>query len=337
MFDINYWVTSADVWTGRVDSETDFDAFRLHQWVQRIDLRDENLILDKGKLGIAMLGFCCDEGVRRNLGRTGAAKGPQNIRKALANLPCRFTQDVKIFDAGDILCEDENLEQSQELLADAVDKLLSLGLFPIVLGGGHEVAFGHYMGILSNLQKCVNKPKIGIINFDAHFDLRPYPSGGSSGTMFRQIADVCKIFDLQYSYFCMGVQKHSNTIDLFKTADRLGAEYILAKDIVSSDNWNMLERLDSFIKKNDHIYVTICADVFSSAFAPGVSATQPLGLDPEGVLKFIKYILKSGKTVSFDIAEVSPRFDLDNTTANLARVLIFAVIDTLAQMHDLAL
>ncbi|MCK8828275.1 arginase family protein [Natroniella acetigena] len=35
-------------------------------------------------------------------------------------------------------------------------------------------------------------PKIGIINFDAHFYLRPYPNGGNSGTMFRQIADQCK-------------------------------------------------------------------------------------------------------------------------------------------------
>lgn len=337
MFEINYRVTESNVWTGRIDSETNYDAFRLHQWVQRIDLREIDSNLDIGKLGIAFIGFCSDEGVKRNLGRVGAAKGPQNIRKALANLPCRFTQEVKIFDAGDILCEDENLEQSQALLAKAVDRLLELKLFPIVLGGGHEVAFGHYMGILSHLTKTEQKPNIGVINFDAHFDLRPYPNGGSSGTMFRQIADVCQDKGLKYSYFCMGVQKHGNTIELFKTADRLGAQYILAKDIISSDNWSMLEKLDDFIKHNDHIYITICADVFSSAFAPGVSATQPLGLDPEGVLKFIKYILKSNKAVSFDIAEVSPRFDLDNTTANLAKVLIFAVIDTLAQMRDLAL
>jgi formiminoglutamase (EC 3.5.3.8) len=36
--------------------------------------------------GIALLGFVCDEGVRRNQGRTGAAEGPQAIRQALANM-----------------------------------------------------------------------------------------------------------------------------------------------------------------------------------------------------------------------------------------------------------
>ncbi|WP_432666540.1 formimidoylglutamase [Wukongibacter baidiensis] len=335
MFDVNYRTIDEEVWQGRIDSDTNFDAFRWHQWVENIDLRRGDLIPYDGKLGFAFIGFCCDEGVKRNRGRAGAAKGPRSIRRELANLPCCFSEDVKLFDAGNIFCENATLEESQNLLSKAVDKILSLNLFPIVLGGGHEIAFGHYNGILEHLTKNNDKPNIGIINFDAHFDIRPYPNGGSSGTMFRQIADNCKEKDLKYSYFCLGVQKHSNTRDLFKTAEKLGAEYILAKDITNGDNWSVLERLYDFMKLNDHIYVTICSDVFSSAFAPGVSATQALGLDPERVLKFIKYILKSNKVISFDIAEVSPRFDQDKTTANLAAVLIFSVVNTLAQIHNL--
>ena len=96
-------------------------------------------------------------------------------------------------------------------------------------------------------------------NFDAHFDLRPYTNGGSSGTMFRQIADICNQQELEYSYLCIGVQKHSNTIDLFKTADRLGAEYILAKDIVDTDNWNVLEKLDDFIKSQDNVTANLAS------------------------------------------------------------------------------
>jgi formiminoglutamase len=337
MFHINYKTTDKTFWQGRIDSESNFDAFRWHQWVEPIDLKEENLIPFNGKLGFVFLGFCCDAGVKRNNGRTGTANGPESIRKELANLPCRFRQEVKLFDAGNILCENISLEESQNLLAMAIEKVLSLNLFPIVLGGGHEIAFGHYNGILNYLNQNYKKPNIGIINFDAHFDLRPYPNGGSSGTMFRQIADVCMDHDLEYSYLCIGVQKHSNTIDLFKTADRLGAEYILAKDIVNSDNWNVLERLDDFIKFQDKLYITICSDVFSSAFAPGVSASQPLGLDPERVLKFLRYILKSKKVISFDIAEVSPRFDQDNVTANLASVLIFSIVNTLCEIHDLDL
>ncbi|MFT5872929.1 MAG: formiminoglutamase [Clostridium sp.] len=337
MVDVNYKITDKTNWQGRIDSESDFDSFRWHQWVNFIDLREENLIPFKGTLGFAFVGFCCDAGVKRNKGRTGAAKGPESIRKELANLPCRFTEEVKLFDAGNVFCENISLEESQNLLSKAIEKILSLNLFPIVLGGGHEIAFGHYNGILNYLKQSKTSPNIGIINFDAHFDIRPYPSGGSSGTMFRQIADICKSENLKYSYLCIGVQKHSNTIDLFKTADKLGAEYILAKDIVNSDNLNVLERLDNFIKFQDEIYITICSDVFSSAYAPGVSSSQPLGLDPESVLKFLSYILKSNKVISFDIAEVSPRFDQDEVTANLASVLIFSIVNSLCEIHGLDL
>lgn len=336
MFELNYKPTDRTVWQGRIDSEDDYDAFRWHQWVKPIDLREDNLDVFKGKLGFAFIGFCCDEGVKLNHGRPGAANGPLSIRKELTNLPCLFTKDVEIYDAGSIFCENITLEEGQNLLSEAVNKILNLNLFPLVLGGGHETTLGNYKGVLNYLSQNNSKPNIGIINFDAHFDLRPYPNGGNSGTMFRQIADICSKQNLNYSYFCLGVQQHSNTVSLFKTAEKLGAEYILAKDIIDNDNWSVLEKLDDFIKLQDHIYITICSDVFSTSFAPGVSASQPLGLDPERVLKFLKHIIKSNKVISFDICEVSPRFDQDNTTANLASVIIFSVVNTLSQINNLS-
>ncbi|WP_125152312.1 formimidoylglutamase [Clostridium rectalis] len=335
MFNMCYKPINKDTWHGRIDSISDFDAFRWHQWIKPIDLSKETLPSFSGKLGFALIGFCCDEGIRRNKGRIGAAKGPESIRKELANLPCCFSEEVRIYDAGDIYCKDIALEEAHVLLSQAVSKILNLNLFPIVLGGGHETTFGNYKGVLNYLCEKEARPHIGIINFDAHFDIRSYHDGCNSGTMFRQIADLCKEKDLPYSYFCVGIQKHSNTNYLFKTADNLGVKYILSKDILNSDNWSIFEQLDEFMKMKEHIYITICSDVFSSAYAPGVSATQVLGLDPERVLKFIKYIVKSDKVVSFDICEVSPRFDQDNTTANLAAVIIFSLVSALSQLHNL--
>jgi formiminoglutamase len=335
MFDENYKPVGSGTWTGRVDSDSDFDAFRWHQWIRCIDLNDPGLPKHGGRLGIAFIGYCSDEGIKLNKGRTGAAKGPDSIRKELANLPCSFTREVELFDAGNIFSGNQTLEESQRMLAMAVERILELNLFPVVLGGGHEIAFGHFSGILNQLAKHKEEPRIGIVNFDAHFDLRPYSNGGSSGTAFRQISDLTREKGHRYSYFCIGIQRHSNTNSLFKTARELGVDYILAKDIMNSSDWSVFESLDDFMKLQDHIYITICSDVFSSAYAPGVSAVQPLGLDPEIVLKLIKYIAKSNKLVSFDIAEVSPRFDQDSITASLASVLIFALVNSLARIQGL--
>lgn len=329
----NYLVEDKSIWDGRVDSVDDFDAYRWHQWVELIDLNDENLEPFDGKLGIAFLGFKCDKGVKRNKGRTGAAKGPKSIRHELTNLPCQFPKDVKLFDAGNIISDEISLEEAQDSLAKAVERVLELNMFPILLGGGHEIAFGHYMGIFNHLKRREEAEKIGIVNFDAHFDLRSYSDGGSSGTMFKQIADVTQKNEVDYSYFCIGIQKYGNTVSLFNTADKLGVEYIMAKEIETMELYPMIEKLDDFLRKQDHIYITVCADVFSSAFAPGVSAPQPLGLTPDRVLVFMKHVLRSSKTISFDIAEVSPRFDQDDATANLASVIVFSVVNTLAKIY----
>ena len=334
MFNNNYEVASKDFWQGRIDSKTDFDSFRWHQWVQFIDLKDENLKPFSGKLGFCFLGFSSDYGIELNKGRVGAALGPESIRKELSNLPCHFYEDTMIYDAGNISVESLSLDEAQELLKKAVSKILSLNLFPILLGGGHGIAFGHYKGIIDYFKNKKEMKNLGIINFDAHFDLRPYENGGNSGTMFRQIHDLAEEENLNYSYFCLGIQKHSNTRNLFKTADEYNVKYILAKDLLSSDYYNTFEELDDFIRKQDHLYITICSDVFSSAFAPGVSAPQPLGLDPEIALILLKHILSSEKAISFDIAEVSPRFDQDNITSNLASVIIFTLVTTLNRIYD---
>ena len=326
----NYSIIDPGFWQGRVDDVNDRDSYRMHQIIQVFDLAHiETLEIDKSKLKICFLGFACDTGISRNLGRDGALQGPEYIRKEFANLPVTFGADVLLYDAGNIYCSGRNMEEAQTQLSRAIQALLEKQFFPIVLGGGHELAFGHYNGIAQYLESGFKGSSLGIVNFDAHFDLRPYKEQTSSGTMFSQIADGCKKNHKDFSYMCLGIQTSANTISLFKKADTLGVEYVLAKDMIESSYLQISNQIRRFIQKQDHIYVTICSDVFNSAFAPGVSSLQPFGLNPEVVLVFLKEILKTNKTISIDIAEVSPRFDQDKRTAKLSAVIIYSVINSL--------
>lgn len=334
---LNNYVSAMDFWQGRCDSTTDYDAFRWHQWVKPLDLNHEQEPF-RGELGFAFIGFCSEQGVKRNKGRVGTALAPDFIRKQMSNLPCWFKQEVLLYDAGNIICEEISMEEGQRQLGAAVNKILELNLFPIVLGGGHETTFGHFQGQLAHQEanlKDGEKADLGIVNFDAHFDLRPYDNGSSSGSMFRQIADICHEKEINYNYFPLGIQQHSNTVQLFKVAEELGVEYVLARKIRAYSYAEVLEKVDTFLYRCQSAYITVCTDVFSSASAPGVSATQSLGLDPEVVLPIIKHILRTRKVKGFDICEISPRFDQDNTTASLGAVLIFAVVDTLCRLHGL--
>lgn len=331
----NYIAPSKLIWTGRIDDTIDRDAFRMHQVVHLLDLKDVQFETGPEKLKIALIGFKSDAGVRRNLGRGGTDLGPEYIRKQFANLPVNFDKSFVLYDAGDICCVDDNLEEAQLVLQNAVSFLLSKGIFPIVLGGGHALALGHYRGIRKYLNGSAKSDEsIGIVNFDAHWDLRPYLDQGTSGTMFSQIADDCSRDNTKYAYLCAGIQRSGNTRSLFNRAANFGADYILAKDFSEKNYMLISQKIKEFTNQNDHIYITLCSDVFNSAFAPGVSAMQPFGLNPEVVLHFIKEIFAGKKVIGFDIAEVAPRFDQDNQTAKLAAVIIYAVINSLTENEE---
>ena len=94
-------------WQGRSDSGGGKNSFRLHQWVQNI----ENY--RKG-IGTAIIGFSCDEGVRRNHGRPSSSLGSAAIRSALAEMACHT--DNPLYDVGDVICCDNYLEEAQNIL-----------------------------------------------------------------------------------------------------------------------------------------------------------------------------------------------------------------------------
>ncbi len=318
----DYQQPNSKLWKGRLSKK----GLYLHEAVGFLNL-DEGLNPQKSGTSFAILGYACDEGIKRNGGRIGAIEGPDAIRAQLAKLPNHLTEGCEIFDAGTVGCLDEDLASTQKHLAKKVTLLLDTGYFPLLLGGGHDIAYGHYQGIKSHLG---NKKKIGIINFDAHLDLRSNQSGNNSGTPFYQIAKEAQQEKNTFHYLCLGIRRDANDSELYKTANEFRAHYI-ELSLFNISNADFVRRqVKSFIESVDSIYLTIDMDGFSSAYSPGVSAASPLGFSPEMVMKVLQTIIVSGKVMSMDIAETNPRFDRDNQTAKLAASLLHFISTEIA-------
>ena len=298
-----------NIWQGRNDGDSPLH----HRIFQRVEIAEnyENISPNN----FVLHGFAVDEGVRRNKGRVGAAKAPDVIRKNMSNFPV-VSPDFKLLDFGNITCEDGNLEKAQEELAQKVSQVFVQKAKSIVFGGGHEVTFTHY----SAIKKAFPNQKVGIINLDAHFDNREPQSGegASSGTGFWQIAQEGEINSLH-----IGIQRNSNTLKLFDTAHQFGMKYILADEIFYENLPKIYQQIDELIASIDHLYLTICMDVFNAAIAPGVSAAAYNGIFADAAfLHFYRHILKSEKLVALDVAEVNPDFDIAERTARLAASLV---------------
>jgi formiminoglutamase len=312
--DHHYQSPTSLLWKGREDTAKG----RLFQQIQLLDCN--KLPSSLPQQSVILLGFASDEGVKRNLARAGAAQGPEALRKALCNIPLTSSQSRSIYDAGTIFCPDQDLEKAQQLLGETVASLRERGAFVIVLGGGHEVAWGNFQGLLD--QKAITT-----LNFDAHFDLRPLlpENKGSSGTSFRQIHDECQRKKIPWSYACFGIQPFGNTEELFETAKNINTTHCLAETMIHHPQLAH-EALGTWIASAQQIHLTLCLDVFAAAHAPGVSAPQALGISPHELLPFFRQALESGKVIGFDIAELNPAYDRDDQTAKLAAHFVGEVL-----------
>ncbi|KYG84786.1 formiminoglutamase [Roseivirga seohaensis] len=310
------------LWKGRKDE----NLGRPNYWYEMVKVSSLETLKPSANKQLAILGYAVDEGVKRNQGRVGAIDGPDAIRKMLAILPNHFQQLTDILDFGNVVCTDEDLDATHSHLSKAVSQLLSQGVFPILLGGGHDIAYAHYTGIRQFLDGQEKSQTIGIINIDAHFDLRSNKNGNTSGTPFFQIAQDCKAKNQAFEYCCLGIQRSANTQTLFNTADELGVTY-LENTEYTIEHWSEVKScLNGFLQKVDKVYLTIDLDGFSSAYAPGVSAPSPMGFSPDIVLKTLDVLIESQKLISVDLAELSPKYDQDNATARLAARLVHYMV-----------
>ena len=296
------------LWTGRKSAASASPQY-LHEFIMRHDLESNAL---PPALDCVLLGYACDEGVRRNNGRVGAAQGPEAIRKALAKLAWH-RPFLNLSDIGDIRCTDHDLESSQRALAEVITLLVNAGIFPLVLGGGHDIAYGHAKGLLAS-EKLFGK-RLGIVNLDAHFDLRLPEPLAHSGSPFAQLLEEHAD---QIQYMVLGIQKPANPPELFLRAEKKGVEVVEMGTSPEQFKKDSLEALDRLLERVDQVYLTIDLDGFSSAYAPGVSAPSPMGFDPFFALAVIDQLKQSGKLLSMDLAECNPIFDQDKQTAVLA-------------------
>lgn len=303
------------LWTGR-DDGPDPGARRWHQIVQFVDLAKQlEHFFDPT---ICVIGYASDLGVRENQGRMGAAVGPTRLRARMAPFP--EVPGVAILDGGDIAPGATVLE-TQQALAWAVERVVRAGAMPVILGGGHDMAFGHFLGVAQARGRAP-----ACINFDAHIDMRPLgATGPNSGTPFTQALDWCRASQTTFRYAVLGTQRLANTQALFDRAHDAGALIVDADGFSLDTIEEVMDALNDEVAEEE-LCLSIDLDVFASAFAPGVSAPTAMGIAPDAAFRRLyRGILESERVMGVEIAELSPPFDVDDRTARLGAALVFEV------------
>lgn len=293
-------------WSGRDDGPEPEHA-RWHNvvrgWVPGEPLPDDAVVL---------VGFASDEGVRRNGGRVGAAAGPGALRAALASLsdPGR-----RVFDAGDVVVADGDLEGGQARLGRLVGAVLEAGGLPVVLGGGHEVAYGSYLGWAP---RAAAGESWRVVNVDAHFDLRS-ADRATSGTPFAQMAADEECAGRRVDYAVAGISAANNTRALFEAARRICTRVLLDEDCSAGE---AAEFVHARQIPPPRVHLSIDLDALPASVAPGVSAPAGFGIGLDAVRAIVRTVVGAGQLGLLEVAELNPAFDIDGRTARTAARLV---------------
>jgi len=281
-----------------------------------------------------LIGFPQDEGVRRNGGRIGAAEAPREIRRWLYRFvpyDCETGSDLAalgLLDLGNVRIEG-TLEDTQAALGEVVGAVLRSGAVPVILGGGHETAYGHYLGYVA-----AGLP-VGIINVDAHLDVRPLIDGkGHSGSPFLQAMEH-PLHPLPGNrYACLGVEPHAVSRDHWSYVQARGG-------LIRWFNDSRIFLVTHFAARVQHQAVADCrtmasidADVVNAGEVPGVSAPNPRGLDGALVLDCARAAGVMPDVASLDLVEINPRHDRDGQSARWAALVVWNFLAGLAKRGE---
>lgn len=299
------------------------------QWDQFVQGRD------------VLLGVPDDRGVELNQGFLGASSGPTAFRQAFYRLyDVRSSQGAwcgeSWVDCGDLVLQ-STIAETHAALAEAVHLLLNRGARRVyVVGGGHDFSFGSYLG---HSRSC--KGVVPIINFDAHFDLRPVDQGQiNSGTPFRRVIETLENQIAGGAALLeVGVQRERNPQSLWDYAESKGvsvAEYSAGRQpwifhrLPGSDICSLHEQINLWLEQwlkdsasARQFHLSIDLDVFHTAAAMGTSASTSFGVPVETLWPCMEDVLSRENCRVVDVAELCPARDHQSQTARLAAALVF--------------
>jgi arginase len=245
----------------------------------------------------------------------------------------------------------ENLSESLEWLCDAVQKVLDAGEFPLIISGDHSNAIGAYSGVRNHY----HNERIGIIWVDAHYDLHsPFttPSGNVHGMALNAlIADD--------NLDCQRNEPSVETIGYWEKLKRLGHHQITPKLLPSDlafvgvrdaedeechlvnkygifdmepeevDQYGIDQVIDMALdqlKDCDRIYVSFDVDSQDTSISMGTGTPVPEGLDYPQAVRIFERLFHHPKVCAFEITEINPMLDKDNSMAKIVMKLLSAVL-----------
>ena len=281
-------------------------------------------------------------GVPMDLGqnRRGVDMGPSAVR--VAGLQARLKQlGYQVEDIGNISVKqpeeqhygDKRAKYLNEIaetcqgLAEAVEKTLSEEMMPLILGGDHSIAAGSVAGVSSFFRK--QSKRIGLIWLDAHGDVNipeTSPSGNVHGMPLASVMGYGAAELTGLSGFKPKVEPQNIAMVGIRNLDakerqlvkKSGVHVFTMRDIDERGMRDVMSEALRFASDDTNgVAVSLDMDFLDPTEAPGVGTPVRGGVTYREAHLALEMIADSRSLVSFELVEINPVVDVHNKTAIL--------------------
>ncbi|WP_420028687.1 agmatinase family protein [Halorussus caseinilyticus] len=190
----------------------------------------------------------------------------------------------------------------QERVRTITEKVHDADAFPVFLGGDNSMTF-------PNAAPLLEEGTLGVVNFDAHLDVREVGDDATSGTPYRQLYEA----GLD-AYACVGARHFETSTAYAEYVREQGGEVVTAEE-VGDDEVKAIDRARDALGDVDRLYVSVDLDVLDAAFAPGVSAPTPGGVSTRELFRMLRLLGAENRLAGFEVVECAP--SLESGSANL--------------------
>jgi formiminoglutamase len=294
-----------------------------------------------------LFGIPEDIGVRANFGRPGAASAWDCAIASIANIQHnRFCKGNQIIVLGklDVVKEMEAVKEldftninDRKKFSDLVEKIdkevvyiistiIKSGKTPIVIGGGHNNAYGNIKGTALAKGKPINA-----INIDAHSDFRIL-EGRHSGNGFSYAFEE----GFLKKYFIFGLHENytsKNVLDILKKMeDRV--TYNTYDEIKVRQQKNFQQELNTALDfiKNDAFGIEIDLDSLPNIAS---SAMTLSGFSIEEVRQFVYFFGKHKNASYLHICEGAPELGEEKNNHLIGKLIGYLVTDFIKSRKDI--
>ncbi|WP_419887948.1 agmatinase family protein [Neobacillus niacini] len=281
---------------------------KVHEWIQPITTLND--VKRSKEAEVVILGVPLS---RSSISASGASEFPEAFRRSWRSFATyNLDEDVDLaemtaLDIGDVpmhvtdisKCHDNIIQASAMVHSHFHDSKVC------AIGGDHSIT----AMMVKGMKQAKPSDKIGILQFDTHFDLRDMSDNGpSNGTPMRNLIES-GVVDGSHMYN-IGLHGFFNTKDLKQYAEEKGVNYFTLRTARKKGIEETVQQcLEELSSKVDTIYLTVDMDVLDIAYAPGVPASTPGGMTTEELLEGVLAAGRHPKVKAMDIVCLDPLKD----------------------------